>query len=181
MAIKLGTSRQTVTRLMNDCQISYRSVAEDTRLRYKNMSDKDKKKYTKNAIQANTGRKTPLIERAKRARSLEIICKLSPNEQSFDKFLLEYSFCSIPQYAIAIFNIDFAFPKQKIAIELDVGNWHQTTIHQKCQKRKENYLTKQGWIVLRINFSKGKWNPSKSSFIKSLSELLSSRTSTHPL
>lgn len=175
MAKRLNTSRQTTTRLMDDYGVPHRSVAEDTRLRFKKMSFEERKKYTKKANESMCGRKTPMIERVRRAKTMERLAKLSKHEVGFYKFLLEWGFNPIPQYAVAIFNIDFAFPKQKIAIELDGGNWHDTPGHRLGDRRKENYLEKHGWIVLKVRFSKGKWQPTKESFVKSLSELFRER------
>ena len=173
-------SRQTVIRLMDDYKIPRRSIREDNHRRFKNMPLEKRKKYTENANKAMRGRLTPVIERNRRAKTLQAICKLSKHEQPFFEFLKHNGFNPVPLYAIAIFNIDFAFPEEKIAIELDGGNFHNSKPHSIGDKRKETYLINKGWIVLRIRFSKGKWSPSKESFATNLSELLKERASTQP-
>jgi len=181
MAIELNTSRQTVTRLMDDWKIPRRSISEDNLRRFKDMPLNKRKRYTKNANKAALGRVTPVNERIKRAVTIQSIGKLSPTEIEFLKILRTVNINFIPLYAIHIFNIDFAFPKHKIAIEVDGGNWHTTKIHKAGDKKKAIYLHNHGWILLRISRSKGLWSPDILSFVSSLSVLIKERASTHPL
>ncbi len=180
MANRLGTSRGTVTRLMDDYRIPHRTVGEDTKRRLDNMTPDERKQITKAANAAMRGRKQPPEERAKRARTLQDICKMSKPEMAMLRALRSASLEPVPQYAVHIFNIDLAFPAQKVAVEVDGGNWHHSATHLRCQENKERYLRPRGWTILRCRYSKGKWHPGKESFVTSVSELVNSRACTHP-
>lgn len=74
----------------------------------------------------------------------------SDNAKAVFFALKEMGFSPIPEYAVYRYNIDLAFPDQKLAVEIDGGNWHTSPVHQKKDNKKESYLTSQGWTVLRV-------------------------------
>lgn len=73
---------------------------------------------------------------------IEIIMK-----NALDKHGLKYEH---PFQLDGIFNIDFAMPDKKIAIECDGLYWHSRQRNQSYDKRKEQYLIKRGWTLLRF-------------------------------
>ncbi len=56
----------------------------------------------------------------------------------------------VPLYALDRYNIDFAFPEQKLAVEYDGGNWHNTPKKRASDERKEAFLRDHGWRLLRF-------------------------------
>ena len=58
-------------------------------------------------------------------------------------------FC--PQFPIRYsFILDFAFPIQKLAIEVDGEKWHDTPTGRQRDWFKDHILKKKGWTVLRF-------------------------------
>jgi len=56
----------------------------------------------------------------------------------------------IPEYPVGIYSLDFAWVEKKKVIEID-GDQHQRfDEYQKRDKRKDKYLIKEGWKILRI-------------------------------
>ncbi len=60
------------------------------------------------------------------------------------------SLAPVREYAMGIFNIDFAFVDAQLAVELDPG-WHNSGRHLERDRRKDNLLTANGWTVLRLD------------------------------
>jgi len=56
----------------------------------------------------------------------------------------------VPEYAIGRYNIDFAFPRSKLAVELDPC-WHKADSKREIDERKDALLERQGWTVLRLD------------------------------
>ena len=54
----------------------------------------------------------------------------------------------IAEMAVDIFNVDFGFPKEKIALEIESGNWHSNPRKKKFDIPKSEILTKMGWTKL---------------------------------
>ena len=56
-----------------------------------------------------------------------------------------------PQYPIRYsFILDFAFPQEKLAIEVDGEKWHDTPNGRQKDWFKDSILTKLGWEVMRF-------------------------------
>lgn len=56
----------------------------------------------------------------------------------------------IPEYPCGIYSIDFAWPERKLAFEID-GDQHQRFEEYKLRdQRKDLYLQKEGWKILRL-------------------------------
>lgn len=81
----------------------------------------------------------------------------------------------IPEYAIHRYNIDLAFPEIKLAVEVDGGNWHQSDPHLKKQSKKESYLHKKGWAIIRVGT-----NDPVNQNVSKISDAVKSRASIHP-
>jgi len=54
------------------------------------------------------------------------------------------------QYPTKIYIIDFAFPNEGLAVEVD-GFYHQTPRGRKRDYLKNKYLREQGWNILRFS------------------------------
>lgn len=63
-----------------------------------------------------------------------------------------------PQYPIGRYIADFAFVEQKLVVECDGDYWHNLPEQKVKDQRKDDYLTRHGWHIIRlsetdINFS----------------------------
>lgn len=84
------------------------------------------------------------------AITVQRLGKLSRLEKLFARALQDAEIKAIPQYALDVFNIDFAIPDIKLAIEID-GRWHGYTPRLEARdNKKEQYLKEHGWTLLRI-------------------------------
>lgn len=76
--------------------------------------------------------------------------KISYPEQTMIKYLNEYNIKGwIHQMQFSIYQLDFAFPEYKLCIEID-GSTHEQEKVKQIDKRKDIFLNKEGWRVLRI-------------------------------
>lgn len=55
--------------------------------------------------------------------------------------------------------VDFAYPTLKLAIETDSWKWHFGRLAWERDKRKTNYLQRQGWRILSITWRQLKDEP----------------------
>jgi very-short-patch-repair endonuclease len=75
-----------------------------------------------------------------------------------------------PQYKCGKYKIDFVIKKKKIkiAIELDGFNYHDRDKKQfNYERKRQNYLTKNGYIILRYT-----WDDIKNNFYDSFNEIM---------
>lgn len=56
------------------------------------------------------------------------------------------------QYRYGVYSVDFAFPEQRVAIEIDGWAFHRTAERAAGDARKQNRLTLAGWRVLRFGW-----------------------------
>lgn len=80
----------------------------------------------------------------------------------------------VPQLAVSTFNIDFAFPAVKLAVEYD-SRWHNSPVKRPMDRRKDAYLTSRGWTVLRLDT-----RVNTSYNVQKVSDALQSLASSHP-
>jgi very-short-patch-repair endonuclease len=89
-----------------------------------------------------------LVERAK---GVQRVAKQSSIEIMFHELFKAADTPVIPQYAIDIFNVDFAIPEAKLAIEVSTGGFHNTPPKRFHDERMKAYLESIGWTVLAFN------------------------------
>lgn len=58
-----------------------------------------------------------------------------------------------PQFEIGRYRIDLAFPDMLIAIECDGQEWHSSKEQIDRDKKRDDYLEKMGWRVIRMSGS----------------------------
>lgn len=76
--------------------------------------------------------------------------KKSYPEEVFEKCLINNNIQGwIYNYPVALYNLDFAFPKLKIDVEIDGSTHNQEKVKKKDEIRNK-YLQKNGWLVLRF-------------------------------
>ncbi len=78
----------------------------------------------------------------------------SPIERRLYNGLTQHNLFPISQYQEGPYRIDLAFPIARIAIEAD-GKAYHSSPEQKAHDRKKNaYLKRKGWTVLRFSGSR---------------------------
>ena len=90
------------------------------------------------------------------------------NEASYpEKFFMEVIQNEISdknyehEYPVGIYSIDFAWPRKKLAIEID-GEQHQRfEEYRKRDNKKDEYLIANGWKILRIQWKEFFHEPKK--------------------
>ncbi|MCZ2097740.1 MAG: endonuclease domain-containing protein [Anaerolineae bacterium] len=98
---------------------------------------------------------------------------LTEYEAHFLTVLTNAGLVPIPQLAVESFNIDFAFPDEMLAVELD-PRWHNSPAKRPADARKDERLTALGWSVLRLDTrTSDEYNVAK------VLSALSARASTH--
>jgi very-short-patch-repair endonuclease len=55
-----------------------------------------------------------------------------------------------PQVVVDSYRIDLAIPNKKVAIELDGHEFHKSREHRTYDAKRERYLQRQGWQVIRF-------------------------------
>jgi very-short-patch-repair endonuclease len=149
IAKDLGISRPVVYARMKEHGIPWRTQSEAKFLRASQLTKEQRQAHTKAAHDAVRGVKRSAEDRATRAKGVEAINRLSEIEQVFAD---EFAACGLfprSQYAVGKFNIDFAFVEQRIAVEIDPGNWHSAKRKRVLDEEKDSVLVAQGWTVLR--------------------------------
>jgi very-short-patch-repair endonuclease len=101
------------------------------------------------------GSKQPYDGLVKRAIGVQETGELNEAEQEFLQIANANNIKVIPQYAVGIFNIDFAIPSAKIAIEIDGGEWHKYGRKTAIDNRKNVFLKQRGWNVFRFSNRRG--------------------------
>lgn len=84
----------------------------------------------------------------RRAEGIQRRGKLSADEQVIYTALVAAGLTPVPLYAIDRFNIDFAFPDQRVAVEYNGGNWRNGARHRERDARKAALLAAHGWTLL---------------------------------
>lgn len=105
------------------------------------------------ATDAIRGSKRTHYDLCKRARTKQDRAKLSKDETAILAALHAANLRPIPEYAIDKFNVDFAFPDERLAVEYNGGNWHNTPKKRSEDDAKALYLRANGWNVLVFNSS----------------------------
>lgn len=148
MAKALGVSRTCIYARMLEYRISWRGRSDAKFLRASKLTTEERRAHTKAAHAAVRGMKRTDRDLESRAQSKQATT-LSQIENVFNEAFKENDLFPSPQCAVGIYNIDFAFCNQKIAIEIDPGNWHNTQRKREVDERKDKYLRDNGWIVIR--------------------------------
>lgn len=77
----------------------------------------------------------------------------SPIEKSFFVIGVEILPHLRPQYRVGPYRADFALPEHKTLIELDGHDYHKTKEQRTSDAKRDRYLEKEGWRVIRFTGS----------------------------
>lgn len=157
LALKYGVTCSTLCRWLKAYGIPARSASEAKQLDMARWSREDRLRLTAASRALITGRKRSHEDRTKRAKGVQRKAKLSTYEGALLRALQDHGLHPIPQMAVDIFNIDFAFPKQLLAIELHGGCWHNTPQKKAYDEAKRALLEPLGWRILVIRARRKHW------------------------
>jgi len=156
LAKQYSVSRGVIRNRLEIAGINPRGRRESQLLKWKQMTQEQREYMVKAAHDATRGRDVALKERKKRALSKQENFSYSPLEQKFADLFNGFNVKFVPQYALEMYNLDFAFPQIKIAIEIDGGGWHNSIKKRKYDNGKEVLLSNKGWEFIRIKINRGK-------------------------
>lgn len=74
----------------------------------------------------------------------------SPLEKKFEDQLLEYGIILDQQFFVGPFRIDFGIKDKRICFEVDSMQYHSNYTQIAQDNRRQDYIEKKGWKVLRI-------------------------------
>jgi len=76
--------------------------------------------------------------------------EMSFPEKTFKKYLEKYKIEGwVYNYSFSIYSLDFAFPEWKLDVEID-GKTHLNEKVKLKDKRRDDFLNKKGWSVIRF-------------------------------
>lgn len=155
LSIRYGVSRGTIKNRLRERGASIRGLDRSQQIIWDKMTPAQREAQYRAAHEATRGKKAPKEKRIRDAIGKQRVAKMSLLELKFAKVFEEHGIKVIPQYALDIYNLDFAIPDIKLAIEIDGGNWHNSSSKRKHDRGKEVILKKRGWDLIRININKG--------------------------
>lgn len=148
LAKKYGVSQHTIWNRLTEAGVT-RTSGEARRLRWSRMTPEERFAQL-DAAHIASHKKRSKHQKIQRALLNQTNHVLSKYEQSFKTLFDSHDITVISEYALDIYNIDFAIPEKKIAIEIDGGNWHGSPRKQRGDKGKEVLLRRRGWTLIRV-------------------------------
>jgi len=128
IAKEYGTTRMVTQRWLRNAGIKMRSTAEAKRAELSHYSYEKRLQMTEASRRVINRHETkPHAWLVARAKGVQAKARLSKHEQTFLEAFTDRGIRVVPQYAVDIYNIDFAIPELMIAIEVDGGNWHKSS------------------------------------------------------
>jgi len=156
LAAKYSVSRGVIRTRLLDLKIPIRGIREASHLFVSQQPKERWIKQTEAAHKASKGRRARLEERVKRAQTNQALSKMNETEQKIFDVFEAANIKVIPQYALQGYNIDFAVPEWKLAIEIDGGNWHASPSKRTQDRGKEVLLSNREWGLIRVKVARGK-------------------------
>ena len=155
LAKAYAVSRTAITQRLEAMKINTRTQSESEFLKWQQMTPEQREKQVQAAHNINLGRKHSLSERKQAAVTRQFTHILSDNEIKFKQLFAEFDLFPVTEFPLGIYNLDFAFPVSKLAIEVDGGNWHASELKSRYDTGKEVLLSKQGWRIIRVKINRG--------------------------
>lgn len=133
---------------MNKCNKSFETQCNEYEKKVQAM--RDNAHYHTSQVFKNT-------ETKKQLRKEEL---QSSTERRLLKAMQDIGLSPEAQYNIELMIVDFAFPKLKIAIEID-GEYHRAEPQRDKDKRRDFVLADKGWIIWRFDAGEVYSNPKR--------------------
>lgn len=149
IARELGCSRPTVVKALLALGLVPRDSSAANAIRMAREGVGGRSRLTAAAHAAVRGTKRADADLERRAAGKALRPKLSAVERIFLAAFHRVGLRPVPQYAVGKFNVDFAFPAQRVAVEVDPGRWHSTPRKVAQDTAKRAHLEAVGWTIAR--------------------------------
>lgn len=149
----IDLTRKNLTYWFDKLGIPYRSISEDNKRRYKEMSQEEINAQTDAAnVEMREKMKDPewKAEQIKKVREAQNH-RRTEIEQIVASKLDELEISFIEQRSIGPWCVDFYISDLRLVIEADGVYWHGLDEVKKRDERKNTWLRKHGYEVLRLN------------------------------
>lgn len=140
-----GVSKRPVEIAMKKAGIKFRTESEKKLNWWNKQNAKIRKKFNRRMIIKIKGKKQAHKHRCRIALAKQHNPRLSKYERLIWKKIRKHGF--IPQYAIDKFNIDFALPSKKLAVEINGGHFHSSPKKIKQDIAKRKCIEACGWRI----------------------------------
>lgn len=114
----------------------------------RSLDPSDRAALMANATAVIRGARRSHADLCKRARTKQERLILSQDEQEILAAMRAVGLSPIPHLAFDKYNIDFAFPERRVAVEYHGGNWHNTPAKHHQDAAKAAFLRAEGWHLL---------------------------------
>lgn len=112
------------------------------------LPEEERQRRTAGAHDAVRGMKRSAADLEKRARTKQERAQLSGDEAEILAAFQVAGLHPVPLLAFGKYNIDFAFPEQRVAVEYHGGGWHGTPAKREQDANKAESLRAAGWTLL---------------------------------
>jgi len=163
---EMGINTRSLMKLIRDSGIEPRTPAQSLSLQLQKDPD-----FLTPFIRAGQREETRLKTAIIRQNTLS---HMSESEYRFLEVLRAHGLSPVPQMAVETYNIDFAFPEIKLAVEWH-ARWHRTKKKRPIDHKRTNRLMHLGWEVLLLDT-----RASDEHNVRKVSEAFKCRASTHP-
>ena len=147
---RFNVSRNVIALRLTQAGIKRRTQSEAETLKWSQMSEEMCKHQVKAAHDKVRGMKRSHENLVNHALSVQAKGRMSKFEKLFFEAFTKAEIEVVPQYAVDVFNVDFAIPEKKIAIEVDGGHWHSSPRKIKQDIKKTEVLVSLGWTIIRF-------------------------------
>jgi very-short-patch-repair endonuclease len=143
---ELKVSRESLTRFLRRKLGDLRTIRQAQELRMQRTTKEQRKQMTSAAHDAVRGIKFTEHRLVRRAQAKQSKNKMTEKEISYFQGFKKAGLSLVSQYAIGKYNVDFACPKARVAVEIDTA-WSTWTPGKKFKKQteKESALNQMGW------------------------------------
>lgn len=151
LAREAGINRWTFRSRLLAAGITPRNQSQSETLKWASMTPAQRERQTAAAHKATKGRKASVLERIKRALTVEKkTIHTSPVEIELAQRLRDRGVNITPQKAVHMYNVDIAVNAPPIAVEVYGGHFHASGSHATRHHKRTKYLLDRGWSVLIV-------------------------------
>lgn len=149
IACRYNVSRKVIRKYLINSGIEIRPQGYYIRLRWQQMTPKERELQVSAAHRAALGRTMTTMDLAKAAIGRQRkLSGISDTEKIVAKLLTDRGCAFIQQFAIGPYNCDIAIPP--VAVEVFGGAWHWYGQHINRLAKRFRYIMNQGWHILVV-------------------------------
>ena len=173
---EFGIGRGVIRRRLLNAGIIPRNSSQAGFIRMSKLSSTEREAITAKAHEAVKGRRVPMSERERIAKTREIKgLGISTIERIMVDMLRTKGIINIVhQKAIGAYNVDIAIEKSRIAVEIYGGSWHNSKHHRLLHHKRVPYILNKGWtlVIIWVNAKHHPLTIEAANYIVSLSQSL---------